>query len=169
MKASASQAVHMRVATFQTPIGRMAVAWTPRGLTRVAFPGDKVPDGEIADPPYYIRDFMRDVNRYFRGKRVSFRRYRVDLHGKLGFSWLVYRATRRIRWGKRATYGQLARMVGRPKAARAVGGCMARNPVPLVVPCHRVVGASGEGGFSARGGRKLKRKLLALENKPIIP
>lgn len=124
----------MRVATFQTPIGRMAVAWTPRGLARVTLPGDAVPDGDRAEPPHYIRAFIRDVGRYLRGRKVTFLRYRIDLHGRPPFSWLAYRAARRVGWGRSATYGELARKIGRPRAARAVGGAMGRNPVPLVVP-----------------------------------
>lgn len=124
----------MRVTTFETPLGRMAVAWTPRGLAHVTLPGDAIPDGERANPPYYIVAFIRDVLRYLRGRRASFRRYRIDLHGRPAFSWLVYRAARRIGWARTATYGDLARKVGRPRAARAVGQALARNPVPLVVP-----------------------------------
>ncbi|MEK6606522.1 MAG: methylated-DNA--[protein]-cysteine S-methyltransferase [Myxococcota bacterium] len=124
----------MRVAVFETPLGRMFVAWTPRGLARVALPGDARPEGEAADPPHVIRAFAKDVIRFLRGKRVSFRRYRIDLHGRSQFSWLVYRVARRVAWGRTLTYGELARRIGRPRAARAVGACLGYNPVPLVVP-----------------------------------
>ena len=155
--------IDLRVATFDTPLGRMAVAWTPRGLARVTLPGDAAPKGERSHHPSYIKRFIGDVKRHLDGRRVSLRRYRIDLHGHSPFAWRVYRAARRIPWGRTVTYGKLACLLGRPGAARAVGTCLGRNPVPLVVPCHRVVAASGTGGFSARGGRKLKERLLALE------
>ncbi|HIQ23396.1 MAG TPA: methylated-DNA--[protein]-cysteine S-methyltransferase [Planctomycetes bacterium] len=88
----------------------------------------------------------------------------VDLGGMSEFARSVYHHCRRIPYGETTTYGRLAAMLGRPEAARAVGNSMARNPVPLVIPCHRVVGAGGSiGGYSAPGGVRWKRRLLELE------
>jgi methylated-DNA-[protein]-cysteine S-methyltransferase len=81
-----------------------------------------------------------------------------------GFGRKVIAACRKIAWGQTLTYGQLARRAGRPRAARAVGSVMARNRVPLIVPCHRVVAASGGlGGFSAPQGISMKERLLDME------
>lgn len=103
------------------------------------------------------------IKRYFDGHEVSFDA-QPALEDCPPFFARVYDACRRISYGQVVTYGELARMVGRPGAARAVGAAMAGNPVPLIVPCHRVVAANGRlGGFSAAGGTALKRRLLALE------
>jgi methylated-DNA-[protein]-cysteine S-methyltransferase len=88
----------------------------------------------------------------------------LDLTGVSPFHAQVYDAARAIAWGQTASYGELARRVGAPGAARAVGQAMGRNPVPIIIPCHRVL-ASGHklGGFSAFGGAGTKQRLLALE------
>src|SRR5439155_15276195 len=91
----------------------------------------------------------------------------LDQRGIDPFSRLVYEATREIRPGTTATYGQIARAIGRPDAARDVGAALARNHVPVIVPCHRVVAASGAlTGFSAPGGIETKRRMLELEGAP---
>jgi methylated-DNA-[protein]-cysteine S-methyltransferase len=85
-------------------------------------------------------------------------------HSLTEFQKDVLKACRRIPPGRTLTYGQLAEKLGHPRAARAVGNALARNPVPLVVPCHRVVAGGGKfGGFSAEAGVPLKKRLLALE------
>jgi methylated-DNA-[protein]-cysteine S-methyltransferase len=100
---------------------------------------------------------------YFAGEAVRFH-VPVDLSACTAFQQGVLRACRGIEYGRLATYGQLAADIGRVHAARAVGGAMARNPVPLVIPCHRVVGSNGAlGGFSARRGTPMKRRMLELE------
>ena len=105
----------------------------------------------------------KQIQDYFRGRRVSFRA-RVAMEQASGFERAVYRAAMRIPYGQVRTYGWIARRIGRPRAARAVGNALGRNPVPIIVPCHRVVRSDGLlGGFSARQGVALKQKLLALE------
>jgi methylated-DNA-[protein]-cysteine S-methyltransferase len=81
------------------------------------------------------------------------------------FTRKIYEVTRRIPRGRVKTYGEVADAAGRPGAARAVGSAMAKNPVCLFIPCHRVVGADGLGGYSGEGGIELKKRLLALEEK----
>jgi len=103
------------------------------------------------------------IKRYFDGHEVTFDA-QPALEDCPPFFARVYDACRRVGYGQVVTYGELARMAGRPGAARAVGAAMAGNPVPLIVPCHRVVAANGRlGGFSAAGGTALKRRLLGLE------
>ena len=101
------------------------------------------------------------MGQYLAGRRRRFT-VPVDLSGVPAFQRRVLQALRRVPYGRTITYGQLAARAGRPRAARAVGQAMAHNPVPLIVPCHRVVASGGGlGGFG--GGLALKRRLLALE------
>jgi methylated-DNA-[protein]-cysteine S-methyltransferase len=92
----------------------------------------------------------------------------VELEGVGPFARKVYDAAREIPIGKTSTYGELAKKLGQPKAVRAVGRALARNPIPLIIPCHRILAADGKpGGFSAHGGAVTKLKLLALEGLPV--
>ena len=102
----------------------------------------------------------REIVEYLAGRR---RRFTVPayLSAATPFHRKVLAALARVPYGRTVTYGQLAARAGRPRAARAVGSCVARNPVPLVIPCHRVVASGGLGGFG--GGLDMKRRLLALE------
>ena len=106
---------------------------------------------------------IRAIKSYFEGKPSRFD-VRLDLDGVGEFRRRVLRACRRIPRGKTASYADLARAAGNPKAARAAGSAMANNPLPLIVPCHRVVRSDGSlGNFSSPGGPQLKRHLLQLE------
>ena len=88
----------------------------------------------------------------------------LDLTGVGDFHRRIYDLTRDVGWGETITYGELARRVGAPGAARAVGQAMGRNPIPIIIPCHRVLASGGKvGGFSAFGGAVTKTRLLALE------
>lgn len=107
------------------------------------------------------RRFEADVRRYFAGEQVAFRLPLASGRGT-PFQRAVWRVLRRIPYGEVRTYGWVARALGRPGAARAVGGACGANPWPIIVPCHRVVAAGGAlGGYSA--GLALKRLLLRLE------
>ena len=112
--------------------------------------------------------------RYIAGDRVDFGAVPLDL-GDLGaFRLAVYEAARTVGWGETASYGDLARRIGFPWGARAVGQALARNPVPIIVPCHRILTHDrGIGGFSAYGGTMTKQRLLALEGvqvgMPMLP
>jgi len=109
--------------------------------------------------PEALRPFRRQIADYFAGKRV--RLGPLDLPGTTPFARRVYAAVARIPYGQTRTYGEIADAAGRPGAARAVGTLMARNPLCLGVPCHRVVAAGGIGGYG--GGLDRKRLLLSLE------
>lgn len=127
----------------------------------------RYPDGRRDDD--LLPGLQEDLRLYFAGRPVSFS-VRLDLAGFSAFQQRVLRACSRIEYGETLSYGQLARRAGCPQGARAVGGVMARNPVPLVIPCHRVVGSGGAlGGFSAEHGVSLKKYLLALESRALVP
>lgn len=153
---------------FDTPFGRMAVAATSRGLTRVLLPNEAAalqvsgvaPEPDRAAAALAARA-EREILEYLAGRRRKFT-VPVDLSAAPPFHAKVLRALARVSYGRTVTYGELAARVGRPHGARAVGQAMARNPVPLVIPCHRVV-ASGGGLGGYGGGLDLKRRLLDLE------
>ena len=102
-----------------------------------------------------------DLRRYFAGERVYFSSYRVDFSPYTAFERAVLEEARRIPYGKTRTYGEIAKAIGRPNAARAVGLALGKNHTCIVVPCHRIVATDGLGGFS--GGIQWKKDLLALE------
>lgn len=155
---------------FETEIGWMAILGSPQGLLRVTLPhrsaeeaagrlGDAVKratrsDGQFADVVARFRDYLR-------GSTASFPD-RIDFTGATAFQRAVWEAAREIPYGETRSYGDLADQIGRHGAARAVGQAMGRNPVAVVIPCHRVVASSGKlGGFG--GGEDLKRYLLDME------
>ena len=105
----------------------------------------------------------KDIIAYFKGKKVSFR-YPLRLINISDFERAVLEEVKKIPYGATASYGEIARRVGRPGGARAVGGVMGKNPIPLIIPCHRVVASKGIGGFSATGGINLKKRMLRLES-----
>ena len=115
--------------------------------------------------PDRFRPLQQRIARYFEGEPVDFLTDPpVSLDGVSPFARKVLVACRAIPYGQTATYSQLAAGIGSPGAARAVGGVMARNPVPLLIPCHRVLRADGGlGGFSAPGGTTAKRRMLDQE------
>ena len=153
---------------FSTAFGPVAVAWTGRGLTRVrliddAAGADIVTSGEDALPPI-AAEAVRLLTAYFTGVPVDFSPLVLDVTGLSPLDAAIYRELRRVPRGTTVTYGELAARAGAPGAAQAVGSAMARNPWPIVVPCHRVLAAGGAlGGFSAPGGVRTKRKLLRME------
>jgi methylated-DNA-[protein]-cysteine S-methyltransferase len=108
---------------------------------------------------------VRRLQAYAAGEPDDFRDVSVDPGPVSPFQAKIWKRCRNIPFGRTVSYSELASKAGSPDAARAVGNCMARNPIPLIVPCHRVVCASGEVGFySAPGGSQMKRRLLALES-----
>jgi len=107
---------------------------------------------------------VRRLLAYAAGKRVEFHDVRVDPGRLTDFQHRVLHHCRQIPYGQTLTYGELAIKAGSPRAARAVGNCLAANRIPLVIPCHRVVPAMGHvGAFSAPGGTRMKQRLLVLE------
>ena len=107
--------------------------------------------------------WVAQVQAYASGKKVDLSKMPVDESSMTAFQTKVRKLCRNIRAGRVKTYGELAAAAGSPGAARAVGSVMSRNPTPLIVPCHRVVGSNGPGGFSSADGLMMKRRLLSLE------
>lgn len=101
---------------------------------------------------------------YFEGGRVSFKNVQVSLPGFSSFAHMVLEWLCKVEWGTTVTYKDIATSIGRPGAARAIGLIMSKNPIPLIIPCHRVIRSDGGlGGFSGQGGVEMKQKMLALE------
>jgi O-6-methylguanine DNA methyltransferase len=158
---------------FETSLGRCAIAWSERGVVRVRLPG--ADDGHVrrplddlggaeTDPPPFIAAAILDIAAHLGGELRDFHDVPLDLSAVGDFPRRVYAAARMIPAGRTATYGEIAERAGAPGEARAVGRALGANPIPLIIPCHRVVDASGGlRGFSARGGTLTKGKLLALE------
>jgi methylated-DNA-[protein]-cysteine S-methyltransferase len=162
---------------FDTAIGPCGVAWNARGLCAVQLPeanraaterrlAAKAESAGAAAPPPSIATVVADIQRYLAGETVDFSAVAVDLAALDPFRQRLYETMRSLTWGETTTYGELAKKLGSTdwEGARDVGEAMGRNPVPVVIPCHRVLAAGGKlGGFSAHGGAKTKAKLLALE------
>jgi len=109
------------------------------------------------------KNLIERLQRFASGEASDFDDISIDLSGRTLFQRKVLQACRAIPWGSTRTYGELAEEAGYPGAARAVGSVMSNNRIPLIIPCHRVLAASGLGGFSAPRGVSLKKRLLALE------
>lgn len=158
--------------TFQTKWGWCAIVVGERGLHATFLPqrrkaqieGDLARRCPQAKPsPRLLPELVRAIRAYFAGRPVRFD-VRLDLDGVSEFRRRVFAACRKIPRGRTASYADLARAAGSPQAARAVGSAMASNPLPLIVPCHRVLRSDGSlGGFSGPHGLRLKRRLLELE------
>lgn len=150
--------------TLETGFGPCALTWTARGLARVRLLDAAPPRSSAGPLPEQATVCAALLERYFNGNAVDFDPVPLDFDGISAEMAAIYRALRGIRWGQATTYGALAAAVGMPGAARVVGVAMARNPWPVIVPCHRVLAAGGRlGGFSAPGGTRTKERLLALE------
>lgn len=120
--------------------------------------------GGKKDPSPGHAHLAEAIARYFEGNRVSFRNTQVALPAFSVFGRMVLDWLSGVEWGKTVTYKEIAESVGHPGAARAIGLIMSKNPVPLIIPCHRVIKSGGGlGGFSGPGGVKMKRKMLELE------
>lgn len=146
-----------------SPVGPLEIAGTEKGVVSVSFARKGVlpkKPAKKSDPvPAPLRDCARQLEEYFAGRRKSFD-CRLDLQGT-DFQKKVWRALLKVPFGKTASYGKIARAVGRPGAARAVGGANHANPVAVIVPCHRIIGADG----SLTGyGAGIERKAWLLEH-----
>ena len=169
---------------FETPIGPCGLAWNDAGLTWVQLPEedreatqarllakteDTGPMATAKTTPGWVKDAVARVREHLAGRPQDLARVPLDVSRLTPFNAKVLRAAQSVPAGRTATYGDLAGIVGSPGASRAVGRAMATNPWPVIVPCHRVVGASGgSGGFSAYGGVVTKQKILQLEGGTLL-
>lgn len=158
---------------FKTKWGYFGLAAADNGLLRTCLPlaeREKTKSQllqNLPDPQYdkaLFKSAQKQITAYFEGARVNFRDIPVVLNDSGLFAKRVLTACRDIRFGQTVSYSRLAEMAGKPGAARAVGRALAKNPLPLIIPCHRVICADGTlGGFSAMGGVTLKKRFLQLE------
>ncbi len=161
----------MQFRVFDTALGPMAIGWTDLGVSRLLLPGGDVGHmrerferaGGVEAPKGQPRLVARIVA-YAEGARDNFADVTLDLGSVPTTSRRIYDHIRELDWGETTTYGAIARWLGDVAQSRAVGAAMGANPIPLIVPCHRVLAADGRtGGFSAPGGVKAKLEMLALE------
>jgi O-6-methylguanine DNA methyltransferase len=167
---------------FDTPLGVCGIAWKDSARTgsqpeviflqlpeateelteeRIAGMAD---GNRVSPPPSYIAEIVEKIRRHLSGVAQDFSAISIGCDGLGSFSQQVYQICRNIPTGSTMSYGELAAAINRPGAARAVGQALGRNPVPLLIPCHRVLTSEGKaGGFSAYGGVKTKARILALE------
>jgi methylated-DNA-[protein]-cysteine S-methyltransferase len=160
---------------FDTKIGPCVIIWGAKGIAAVQLPEAnreetrrrvlaRFSNACEAEPPSEVDLARSRMIALLEGKPADFSGILLDLDGVPSFHRRVYEAARRIEPGHILTYGVLARIIGADGAARAVGQALARNPFPILVPCHRVLAANGGlGGFSAYGGIGTKRQLLEIE------
>lgn len=160
---------------FDTAIGRCAIAWTPDGIGAVQLPATTeaamrrrilaLSPGAVAqEPPSEVKAACDLIVALLAGAAADLSGIRLDMAGVPPFHREVYAVARRIEPGETLTYGEIAKRLGQPGAAQAVGQALGANPFPPIVPCHRVLAkGGGMGGFSAPGGIATKRRLLAIE------
>lgn len=161
---------------FDTPIGRCGIAWRGKQIAAVQLPAAtpkqtaahlvrRANDATESVPPRWVHQIIRRIAEHLAGTTRDLSRIPIDCGDMPPFHRAVYDAARTIPVGRTCTYAELAAAAGSPKAARAVGQALARNPFPLIVPCHRIIGANGRlTGFTAHRGIALKEQLLAMEN-----
>lgn len=173
-----SVAVANSIVVFPSKLGWMAAAFCEGRLIELTF-GRKDPrharvslecEGEIEDPDTDQQKLIARLQAYAAGARDDFRDVQLDLDDLTDFQRRVFENCRRIGYGQTLTYAELAAEAGSPRAARAVGNVMASNRFPLILPCHRVVGAAGSlGGYSAPEGVRMKLRLLEQEGAGYLP
>jgi methylated-DNA-[protein]-cysteine S-methyltransferase len=170
--AAAAGLLDVAYATFDSPVGSLLIASTPRGLVRLAYLDEPAEDSVLQElaasisprvlaAPRQLDAPRRELEEYFAGRRQTFD-LPIDWTLSRGFGRRVLRATARIPFGEVSTYKRVAAEAGSPRGFRAAGNALGANPLPIVVPCHRVLHADGGlGGYT--GGLERKRVLLGVE------
>ena len=160
---------------FETTIGFCGLVWGENGIVGVLLPEAsrektrarltrRYPDAAETLPPAPIRHAIDAIISLLNGEASDLGQIELDMEGLAPFQRRAYALARAIPPGTTLTYGEIARQLGEPEAARAVGQAMGQNPFPIIVPCHRVLGAGGKaGGFSAPGGLTTKARMLSIE------
>ena len=164
---------------FDTSIGPCGLVWGERGLVGVLLPEPsaaatrararrRYPQARELAPPAEAQRTMDRIQRLLLGEADDLLDIELDMAAVPPFNQGVYAIARQVRPGATLTYGEVAARLGEPHAARAVGRSLGANPFPIIVPCHRVLGAGGKaGGFSASGGTRTKLRLLEIEGAPL--
>ena len=172
-RAGAEGLLDVAWATADSPLGPLTVAATDRGLVRLAYPGLTVDEvleelargvsPRVLEAPARLDPVRRELDEYFEGRRTSFD-VPIDWSLTRGFTREVLKATARIPYGEVGSYASVAGQAGSPRAVRAAGNALGANPMPVVVPCHRVLRSGGAlGGYT--GGIERKEFLLRLEGR----
>lgn len=168
-------------AVLETVIGFMGIAWSEKGLIRLCLPERSREAVErrlfrlagvssATEQPKWVGELIASIKAYAVGEDVDFSGVPVDLDGVDDFRLAIYDAARQLGFGETTTYGELAKRAGHSGLARETGAALGANPVPLVIPCHRILAAGGKiGGFSAPGGSATKEKMLAMEGVRVGP
>ncbi|WP_306591151.1 methylated-DNA--[protein]-cysteine S-methyltransferase [Geothrix sp. 21YS21S-4] len=151
-----------RSLTFATALGRLRLAWTAEGICLLRFT-DALDREEAREAPAWVLEAVRRIMAHLAGRPQDLSAIPVDLSALTPFQRQVAEVLRATRPGQTLSYGEVALLAGRPGAARAVGRAVKTNPILILVPCHRVVGARDPGGWSAFGSPDVKARLLALE------
>ena len=170
-RADAEGLLDVAYTEYDTPVGRLLLAATPRGLVRITFPVESpetvleqlaaTVSPRLLESPARLDEARRELDRYFEGRLQEFD-LPLDWRLTRGFYRKVLRATARIPYGKTRSYSEMAKRAGNPRAVRATGTALGSNPLPIIVPCHRVLRSGGAlGGYG--GGLETKQKLLELE------
>jgi O-6-methylguanine DNA methyltransferase len=157
----------------KSPLGSLFIAVSERGVCAIEFGRRKPRFASLLRTPTRLEknasavaSAMAQLNEYFAGRRIHFN-LAVDLSSLTPFQQEVLAVTRQIPAGQTWTYQRVAQQMGRPNSSRPVGQALARNPIPIIIPCHRVIASDGSlGGYSGGSGLKTKRWLLAHEGAP---
>ena len=165
----------VQIALFETSLGPGGVAWGENGIVGIQLPElnaaniraslkRRFPGAIESEPNHEVAAAIAEMQSLLRGEPCTLSAVRLDMQRVPEFAQQVYAVARTVRPGETVTYGGIAKRLGDPLLARDVGQALARNPFPIVVPCHRVLAAGGKlGGFSAAGGVETKQRLLAIE------
>ncbi len=158
---------HVSQVTVSSPVGPLRLESSDEALVGIRFLGDAPlpPPEDVGRTPDLLAETARQLDEYFAGRRTTFD---LPLAPRgTSFQQLVWTTLREIPFGQTTSYGDLARRIGRPSAVRAVGAANGQNPIPIVIPCHRVIGRTGRlVGFG--GGLQAKRYLLDLEGRTLF-
>lgn len=163
----------MKTMVFNTTLGEFGIGWTDAGVARVQLPGmdhaallQRINRGgaQAGEPTRVVEAVINCIEDYAEGRAVDFSDVPLDLADVPAFNRRAYELLVKIGWGETTTYGAMARQLGDVALSRAVGAAMGANPIPLIIPCHRVLASDGKpGGFSAPGGPESKLRMLELE------
>ena len=166
---------------FETPIGACALVWRGERIVAAQLPerdeatararlAMRAPGASEAEPAAFVRRAMDAIVALLSGEPLDLAHLPIALDGVSDFNRRVYDVALAIPPGETLTYGEVAARIGEPGAARAVGVALGQNPIPIIVPCHRVLAAGGKtGGFSADGGVETKLKMLTIEKARTSP